>query len=292
MKKAFIVSNRFDGSAPVGVRRCVGSRRPWWWWRRPWWWRRNARWGGGCEWRRWRGGGGGGYRGGGGGGYRGAGGGGYRGGGTAPRTPSMSRPSTRPSSITRPSGGIRNRSSTRPSYGNLPTPGMRPGTGVGGRPGTGSIASRPGGARPSVGTRPARVSTRCRWSTRHWKHREPAGRHTTSRRRYSSGCGCSARRRHTANRLEDHRIATCRTSSICPHEVDTPAQVGHRLDLSLRGPVWRAVHCRRRCRRILAEPSRQRTTQYRRATRRGRYRIDIAARPGGGIQPGAGQRPG
>lgn len=119
-------------------------------------WARGGRGGGGF-------GGGGGARGGGG------GGGGYRGGGggnLAGRTPSMSRPASKPS-ISRPSGG-------RPSYGNLPTPGARPGGGVSrpstpianrpnlptNRPSTGISRPTPGGGvanlpnRPNVGARP------------------------------------------------------------------------------------------------------------------------------------------
>src|SRR5688572_9875737 len=84
--------------------------------------------------------GGGGIRGGGairpsgGGGYRAPGGGGYRGGGYSGgigRTPSMSRPSGVPSSLTRPrDGGFASRApNLRPAYGNLPTPNPRPGAG-------------------------------------------------------------------------------------------------------------------------------------------------------------------
>ncbi len=104
--------------------------------------------------------GGGGMRSGGASGYRGAGGGSYRGAHGAGRTPSMSRPTGLPSSLSRPSGGGSRPASSRPQFGNLPTPGARPG---GARPGTGAIASRPAASRPTAGTRPAggaRPSTR------------------------------------------------------------------------------------------------------------------------------------
>ncbi len=93
-----------------------------------------------------RGGRGGGGRRGGGGFSRGGGGRGSFGGGGARRSPSMSRPSYRPS--TRPSMGNRpsTRPSTRPGTGNRPS--IRPGTGN--RPG---IGNRPT-TRPGTGNRP------------------------------------------------------------------------------------------------------------------------------------------
>jgi hypothetical protein len=112
-----------------------------------------------------RGGGGGARMGGGGGGGRIGGGGGNFGGGGfnrggggnfANRTPSMSRPASRPS-FNVPSGG-------RPSFGNLPTPGARPSGNIANRPNInnrpGNIASlpnRPGadGFRPGGGGRPS-----------------------------------------------------------------------------------------------------------------------------------------
>ncbi|MFO0792267.1 MAG: hypothetical protein U0805_22640 [Pirellulales bacterium] len=81
--------------------------------------------------------GGGGARFSGGGEFRGGGGGGGNRGGESfsGRTPSMSRPSYRPSTASRPS-------IDRPSYGNLPTPGARP---SGNRPNVNPGSNRPGG---------------------------------------------------------------------------------------------------------------------------------------------------
>jgi hypothetical protein len=87
---------------------------------------------------------------------RGGGGGGYHGGGGGggySRTPSMSRPASRPSSVSRPSGP--SYANTRPSHGNLPTPGSRPASAArpstGARPATGARPGTPAGGKPSRG---------------------------------------------------------------------------------------------------------------------------------------------
>ncbi len=101
-------------------------------------------------------------RGGRGGGFRGGGGGGYRGGGGFSRSPSMSRPVSRPSvsrpvsrpSVSRPSVSrpsvSRPSTPTRPSI-SRPAAGGRPA--VGARPAPGSRPAT--GARPAPGTRPS-----------------------------------------------------------------------------------------------------------------------------------------